>query len=218
MRTGAAGAIAVKHLVKKDADSISFIGVGAIAKVMAHSSSIVHKFKQGHCYGINEKECIAFADSMSKIVGYPIKACTNLKDAIVNADVIFTQTPAATPVPIEVSMLKKHALIIASGSDQSTKNEIPVVVMQSCSKFVTDLTRQCIRVGELRSLVKANAARTGSTDAMDASSVYCELGDITSGKMKGREPSDGVILVDLTGTGAQDAAIGQYAWDIMKDE
>ena len=39
----------------------------------------------------------------------------------------------------------------------------------------------------------------------------CELGELVNGKA-GRE-GDELIVVDLTGTGAQDAAIGQVAWD-----
>jgi len=42
--------------------------------------------------------------------------------------------------------------------------------------------------------------------------VYAELGEIVSGAKKGREGLE-LIVVDLTGTGAQDAAIGQVAWD-----
>ena len=40
------------------------------------------------------------------------------------------------------------------------------------------------------------------------------IGEVVSGKKKGRE-GDELILVDLTGTGAQDAAIGQVAWEIL---
>ena len=38
-----------------------------------------------------------------------------------------------------------------------------------------------------------------------------KLGDLVNGKV-GRE-GDELIVIDLTGTGAQDAAIGQVAWD-----
>ena len=46
---------------------------------------------------------------------------------------------------------------------------------------------------------------------MTADDVYCELGELVNGK-PGRE-GDELIVVDLTGTGAQDAAIGQVAWE-----
>jgi ornithine cyclodeaminase/alanine dehydrogenase-like protein (mu-crystallin family) len=44
--------------------------------------------------------------------------------------------------------------------------------------------------------------------------VYAEIGEVVKGAKKGRE-GDELILIDLTGTGAQDAAIGQVAWDIL---
>merc|ERR1712238_451506 len=43
--------------------------------------------------------------------------------------------------------------------------------------------------------------------------VYCELGELVNGTKAGRENDHELIVVDLTGTGAQDAAIGQVAWD-----
>ena len=75
------------------------------------------------------------------------------------------------------------------------------------SKFITDMTRQCARIGELRTALQAHA--------MKISDVYGELGEITLGHKAGRT-GDELIVVDLTGTGAQDAAIGNFAWNMMK--
>jgi len=75
------------------------------------------------------------------------------------------------------------------------------------SKFIADLVRQCARVGELRTAVLEGA--------MKESDVYAELGDVVNGTKQGRVAGDGLIVVDLTGTGAQDAAIGQVAWDVL---
>ena len=38
---------------------------------------------------------------------------------------------------------------------------------------------------------------------------------MANGSKAGRVEGDGVVVVDLTGTGAQDAAIGQIAWDTL---
>ena len=47
---------------------------------------------------------------------------------------------------------------------------------------------------------------------MTEDDVHAELGEIVNGDKPGREGNE-LIVVDLTGTGAQDAAIGQVAWD-----
>jgi ornithine cyclodeaminase/alanine dehydrogenase-like protein (mu-crystallin family) len=96
-------------------------------------------------------------------------------------------------------------LLHLTGSDQPTKNEIPPDV-QKASKFVCDLVRQCSRLGELRTGIQSGL--------MKETDVYAEIGDVVRGAKKGRE-GDELILVDLTGTGAQDAAIGQVAWDTL---
>ena len=47
---------------------------------------------------------------------------------------------------------------------------------------------------------------------MTEKDVYAEMGEIFNGSKKGREGKE-LIVVDLTGTGAQDAAIGEVAWN-----
>ena len=74
------------------------------------------------------------------------------------------------------------------------------------SKFICDLVRQCSRVGELRTALEGAV--------MTEKDVYAEIGEVVNGTKKGRE-GDELIVVDLTGTGAQDAAIGQVAWDVL---
>jgi ornithine cyclodeaminase/alanine dehydrogenase-like protein (mu-crystallin family) len=49
---------------------------------------------------------------------------------------------------------------------------------------------------------------------MSEADVHAELGEVINGTKPGRE-GDEIIVVDLTGTGAQDAAIGGVAWDIL---
>ena len=51
---------------------------------------------------------------------------------------------------------------------------------------------------------------------MTENDVYAELGEVVNGDKPGRE-GDELIVVDLTGTGAQDAAIGQVAWDKLSN-
>jgi ornithine cyclodeaminase/alanine dehydrogenase-like protein (mu-crystallin family) len=204
LRTGAAGAVSVRHFVAKQHTKVAYIGTGAIATAMAQAVNCVHKFTESYAYGMDAKQNQQFAENIRNTCGYSVKLCASAEEAVSSADVIFTQTPGSKPV-VELSWLKPHATIIASGSDQPTKNEIPSDVMKQ-SKFITDLTRQCSRVGELRTAIKDNV--------MTETDVYAQIGEVVNGTKPGRV-GDELILVDLTGTGAQDAAIGQLAWDFL---
>jgi len=86
--------------------------------------------------------------------------------------------------------------------------ELPVDLLSNC-KYISDLTGQTSKVGELRSALAAGV--------MTCDDVYAELGEVVNGTKAGREDGDGIIVVDLTGTGAQDAAIGQVAWDKLSN-
>ena len=215
LRTGAAGGVSVKHFTSPKQTKVAYIGTGVIAKAMADGTAAmarakdnkggVGQFTQGFAFGMDAKMNEAFARDVEKDCGYPVKICATAEEAVRAADVIFTQTPASKTV-LELSWLKPDATIIASGSDQPTKNEIPADVLAK-SKLVCDLVRQCSKVGELRTALEQGL--------MKESDVYCEIGDVVAGKKKGRVDGDGIIVVDLTGTGAQDAAIGQQAWEVL---
>mmetsp|Transcript_5000 Transcript_5000/g.6882 ORF Transcript_5000/g.6882 Transcript_5000/m.6882 type:complete len:349 (+) Transcript_5000:104-1150(+) len=204
LRTGAAGALSVKYFASPKHTKVAYIGTGAIAESMAKAAACVHSFEQGFAFGLDPAMSETFSKNIESACGYPVKVCETAEEAVSSADVIFTQTVGASPV-LEESWLKPHATIIASGSDQPSKQEIPVEVMAK-SKMICDLVRQCSRVGELRSAIAAGV--------MKEEDVFAEIGDVVNGDKPGRE-GDELILVDLTGTGAQDAAIGQVAWEIL---
>lgn len=201
LRTGAAGAVAMKHCTNPEQDVVGFIGCGAIARNMARAAAAVRPFK-GVAFAVEGAE--AFASDMEAELGMPFEVTSTCEELCGKSDVIFTQTPGGSTV-LEKDWLTKEGgvTIIASGSDQPTKNEIPVDVLKA-SKYISDLTKQTSKVGELRSAIEAGA--------MTEEDVYAELGEVVNGDKKGREGNE-IIVVDLTGTGAQDAAIGQVAWD-----
>lgn len=204
LRTGAAGAVAVKHLAVEGAKSVAFIGTGVIAAAMARSTATVYGFQEAFAFSRDISKASSFCDAMSAELGYPFTACGSAEDAVRSADVVFTQTPGGDWV-LEEEWLRPHALIVCSGSDQPTKNEIPPNVLHN-GKVVTDITAQCARVGEVRSAIEAGL--------MTEADVHAEIGQIISGTKKGRE-GDERIVCDLTGTGAQDAAIGSYVMDVL---
>jgi ornithine cyclodeaminase/alanine dehydrogenase-like protein (mu-crystallin family) len=201
LRTGAAGAVAVKYCTSPQQTKIGFIGCGAIARNMARAAAAVRPEMHGLAFAHEGAE--KFCQDMSAELGVPFTVASTAQELCQQSDVIFTQTPGSSTVLEKEWLNPKGVTIIASGSDQPTKQEIPNDVLAS-SKYISDLTKQTSKVGELRSAIQAGV--------MTENDVYAELGEIVNGTKKGRE-GDEIIVVDLTGTGAQDAAIGQVAWD-----
>lgn len=200
LRTGAAGAVAMKYCTTKEQDVVGFIGCGAIARNMARAAAAVRPFK-GIAYAHEGAE--AFCLELESELGMPFVVAPSAEDLCGKSDIIFTQTPGGKTVLEKEWLNEKGVTIIASGSDQPTKQEIPNDVLKA-SKYISDLTKQTSKVGELRGAIQAGV--------MTIEDVYAELGEIVNGTKPGREGNE-IIVVDLTGTGAQDAAIGQVAWD-----
>jgi ornithine cyclodeaminase/alanine dehydrogenase-like protein (mu-crystallin family) len=201
LRTGAAGAVAIKHCTSPEQNVIGFIGCGAIARNMARAAAAVRPEMKGVAFAFEGAE--VFVAEMEAELGVPFTVASSARELCGSSDIIFTQTPGAATV-LEKEWLNPNGVtIIASGSDQPTKQEIPNDVLKA-SKYIADLVKQTSKVGELRGAIQAGE--------MTESDVYAELGEIVNGDKKGREGNE-IIVVDLTGTGAQDAAIGQVAWD-----
>jgi len=199
LRTGAAGAVAMKYTTPEQGNTVGFIGCGAIARNMARAAAAIQSDFEAVVYGLDGAE--AFATDMSAELGMSFSIADSAEELCKTSNVIFTQTTGSDTV-LELDWLQKGTTIIASGSDQPTKQEIPSDVLKA-SKYIPDLVKQTSKVGELRGAIQDGL--------MSETDVYCELGDLVNGKV-GRE-GDELIVVDLTGTGAQDAAIGQVAWD-----
>lgn len=192
LRTGAAGAVALKYTTREDDNIIGFIGTGAIARNMARGAASVRKNFTGVAYGLDAEGSKAFAEEMSSELGIPFKVASSSEELCNECNVIYTQTTGSNFV-LKLEHLRKGTTIIASGSDQPTKQELPNDVLQSTNKYIADLTKQTSRVGELRGAIEANMMTTDD--------VYCELGELVNGTKVGRENDQELIVVDLTGTG-----------------
>lgn len=120
MRTGAAGAVSMKYTTPEDGNTVGFIGCGAIARNMARAAASVRPGFQGVVYGLDGAE--EFAAEMSSELGIPFTVAASSEELCQKSNVIFTQTPGSETV-LELDWLQPGTTIIASGSDQPTKQE-----------------------------------------------------------------------------------------------
>lgn len=207
LRTGAAGGVSLKYTTLPDTPlTIGFIGCGAIARVMARAAYAVRPNFTGIAFGMGGSSEQFCTDMGKELSGVSFTPAATAKELCQQCNVIYTQTPGGETV-LELDWLRPGTTIIASGSDQPTKQEIPNDVLKA-SKYIADLVKQTSRVGELRGALQAGI--------MTEQDVYAELGEVVNGSKAGRVNNEEIIVVDLTGTGAQDAAIGQVAWDKLK--
>jgi len=200
VRTAAAGALATDALARTDADVVAVIGPGIQGHLQMEALLHLRKPAELRVYGTNRSRAETFAERMRGLHSWTVTVAASAKEAIEGADIVTTATPAREP-HIFGEWLKPGAHVTAIGADMAGKRELAPSVLEAASLVAADDVAQCRRVGELQYAPAAPAATATAT---------VELGDVLAGRSQGRTADDQITVADLTGLGAEDAAVGTY--------
>ncbi len=199
-RTGAAGAVAARHLARAKISTVAVIGTGVQARYQLEMLALERRFNKVRVWGRNPDKAQACADDLAKCRDIP--ACNfavmdSVSEAVDGADVVITVTASREPL-VRAGWLKPGVTVIAVGSDGPDKQELDVDVLARADKIVADSIPQCLRLGEIYHAIERGA--------IVKEKVYAELGEITAGLKPGRTSEVEIIVCDLTGVGVQDVA------------
>ncbi|MGA9800689.1 MAG: hypothetical protein WBQ68_16870 [Terriglobales bacterium] len=200
VRTGAAGAVAAKHLARKKIGTVAVIGSGGQARYQVEMLALQRNFSELRLWGRDPHKAQACADDLAKSSG--ISACNfavteSVQQAVEGADLVITVTASRKPL-VRGEWLNSGVTVIAVGSDAPDKQELDVGVLARADKIVADSAAQCLRLGETHHAVE--------TGVITKDKIYAELGEITAGLKPGRTSENEIIVCDLTGVGVQDVA------------
>jgi len=116
MRTGCVPGVATKYLAKKDAESVGVIGCGVISRACARGILVnMPNVKRMYLNDIVRASAESFAEELSKEFDVEMIITDNLKDAVVDSDVISVAAAGPVPVVIDKSWLKPGCLFTATG-------------------------------------------------------------------------------------------------------
>lgn len=202
VRTAAAGAVAARHLARADASRVCIIGAGVQARMQLKAMTLVRGIQSAVIWARESAKAEAAAASLRSELGIDVTAAADIAQAVAQADIVVTTTPAADPV-VQAEWLRPGQLVIAMGSDQEHKCELEPACLTKADLYVPDSQAQCAVKGELRSAIAAGLIAGHQS--------FTELGAITSGQAPGRQSDNELIIADLTGTGVQDTAIATLA-------
>lgn len=204
VRTGAAGAVAARHLARQSIDTVGVIGAGAQARYQVRALALVRRFTRLLVYSQTPERVEQYAADMRQELGVTVETLASAEAVVRGSDLLITTTPAKSPV-VQADWLHPGLHITAMGSDAEGKQELHADVIARADVVVCDRKSQAFRLGEL------HHAREAGLLAEDDPHVI-ELGDITVGRSPGRQNDQQITVADLTGTGAQDTAIALLAF------
>lgn len=203
VRTAAAGAVAAKHLARKEASVAAIMGAGMQARLQLQALALVRPISEARLWARDYSKAKAVAQELSTQLHIAVTAYSDLKPAVAGSHIIITTTPADRPI-LNADWLEPGQHVTAMGSDAEHKNEIDPAAVAQADLYVADSLSQTRLLGELHHAI--------ASGAVASSASFPELGEIIAGTKTGRVNESQITIADLTGTGIQDTAIATFAF------
>lgn len=194
LRTGAAGALALDAVGAEEIEELAVLGTGGQARFQIEAALRVRRPQRISVHGRDRRRADAFAAWVRERTDARVDV-QDLDDRPITAQAIITVTAATAPV------LRSHQVapgthITAIGSDGPGKRELDPALVLRADLVVVDVLEQSRSLGELQG-VDVPAGRVVTLGA------HCSAAP--------PRPAGAVTIADLSGTGAQDAAIASLA-------
>jgi alanine dehydrogenase len=196
-KTGAAGAVGVDALARRDASSLAVIGSGAQARGQVRATATVRDFDAVDVYSPTNANREAFAAEMNERLEPAVAAVASPSAAVEGADVVITATTASDPV-FDGADLAEGAHVTAMGQYHPEKRELDATTIER-GTYVPDLRERVPQ--DAGSFVAAQEAVV-----VDESDVHAELGEVVAGAADGRTHRDEITIFDSGGTGIETVA------------
>jgi ornithine cyclodeaminase/alanine dehydrogenase len=195
-RTGAATAIAARHLARPESAVCTIVGCGNQGRIQLRAMCHALPIRRVLAFGMSKDEAAAFAAAMTKELGVEASAGGDLREALRQSAVAITCTPARRAL-IAREDVPPGMFIAAIGADSPDKQELDARLLPAASVY-GDLLDQCAAVGEFHHGIAQGLVRREDFRG--------ELGALIAGKAAGRTRADEITIYDSTGTALQDAA------------
>ncbi|RXE55569.1 alanine dehydrogenase [Methanoculleus taiwanensis] len=199
MRTGAAGAVAAKHLSAKRSVTLGLIGSGRQAEAQLEAIAAELAVEEVKVWTRNAGHAEAFAGRYARYHARSV----SLEEAC-DCDVLVTTTPSTTPV-VRSEWIRDGTHINAIGADAPGKQELDPALLRRASVYVDD-REQAIHSGEINVPVSQGLYTQGE--------IAGTLGEVVLGE-KRRESPEEITIFDSTGLAIQDLAVASIAMQKM---
>ena len=203
LRTGAATAVAAKHLARADSRAATVVGCGAQGEIQLAAIAAVLPLERAWVLDTDQARAEGLAARARADLGLRVSVATDLRAALRGTDVCVTCTPSRRPL-VFGGDVAAGTFVAAVGADSQGKQELEPALLAS-STLVVDVLTQCAEIGELQHALAAGL--------MTRTDVHAELADVVTGRRPGRTRDDEITIFDSSGTALQDVAAAVAVYD-----
>jgi alanine dehydrogenase len=191
LRTGAASAVAAKHLARDGATTLGVIGCGGQAETqVACIRAALPRIEHVVAYCRTERNLQQFCKKVGAEAG------ESHRDAAAQ-DIVVTITTSRDPV-LRGEWLKEGALVCAAGANNGRSRELDNVVLERASLVCCDWLEQA----RVESADLIEPVHSGVLDWLEVH----ELHEVVGGELPGRQSPDDIVVFKSNGIAAWDIA------------
>ena len=201
LRTAAATAVAAKHLASPIADVV-ICGCGEQSRHQLRALACVRPVARVRAFDIDDARATRFAADMGRELSVDASAIADLARAR-DATVWITCTPSHRWF-LGREQVSPGAFVAAVGADNPEKQEIEPALL-AANVVIADILDQSATIGDLHHAIDGGLMRREN--------VRGELGDVVSGRIRGRSSDDEIVIFDSTGTALQDVAAAAVVYE-----
>jgi ornithine cyclodeaminase/alanine dehydrogenase-like protein (mu-crystallin family) len=196
LRTGAASAVAARHLAREGAATLGVIGCGGQAETQVTCiRAALPALERVVAYCRTERKLEAFCKAVGAEPG------ESHRDAAA-CDIVVTITTSRDPV-LRGEWLNAGALVCAAGANNGQARELDNVVLERASFVCCDWLPQA-------RVESADLIEPVETGVLDWLEVH-ELSEVVGGELPGRQSPDDIVVFKSNGIAAWDVAIAAAA-------
>lgn len=195
-RTAAASALAADYLARKDAETMTLVGAGALAPHFALAHAAVRPVKRVFIYTRTVAKGEALAAEL-KQHGLDARTVTDLEAAVRQSDIVSCVTTSTAPI-VKGAWLKPGAHVDLAGAFKPTMRETDAQVVARSSVYVDTREGALAEAGDL--------LQARDEGQFDFANVKGDLFDLCRGTVRGRASADEITLFKSAGTAIEDLA------------
>lgn len=196
VRTGAACAVAIKHLARADAKVLGIVGAGHQATFQLRAAARQRQFERVVAWNIVDQG-LDKLEQVARELGLGF-ASVDREALCAQADVIITITPSTEPM-LRADWIRPGTHLCCMGADTVGKQEIDAQVFAKAKAF-TDEPAQSALLGECQHAVKGGILRLED---------IVPIGQVITSQHAGRTSAADITVFDGTGVGLQDLAVAR---------
>jgi ornithine cyclodeaminase/alanine dehydrogenase-like protein (mu-crystallin family) len=196
-------------LARRDAADLAILGAGTQARGHLEAMLAVRPIRRVRVWSLPVEQAHEFARSQSQKFGLPVEVAESARAAVEDAEIICTVTSAREPV-LQGDWVSPGAHINAVGSSVPHTRELDTNAVVKSRLFVDRRESTLNEAGDFLFPKKEGA--------IDDDHIQGEIGEILTGRIKGRVSDGEITLFKSLGLAIEDLAAAHHVYHMAKEK